>query len=105
PRDPPNQSHRASAQGGPDVLQDVLLGDPFELDEAAERNVKAVRFYLLIDALPRTVHQRPEPHLPVVAPMRLSNEVQDGQAIFPLVESQPASELLQEDSQALGRAE
>src|SRR5712692_912978 len=83
----------------------MTLGHPFQADNTPEGHVDTTVFDFLIDAPLRVVHQRSEPHLPVVVSMSLSDEVEDSQTILPIIQPQPTAELLQKDSEALGGAE
>ena len=81
----------------PDVIEDVVLCDPLKLDAAATRDVWQAAFYLFTDAVLRFPHEGGEFFSEAVFPVRLSDEVEDGQEFFARREAQAAAELLQEN--------
>ena len=101
--DTADQGRSALVEGLPDVLQDVVSGDPFQLDHAAAWQMGEVVFDLLLGRLVRPPHQGAEPLLEVVVPVRLPDKIEDGQAFLPLVQAQPSAQLLEEDGEALRR--
>ena len=100
-----DQRRSRLAQTLADVLQHVLPRDPLHQDRAAGRQVREPVLDLLVERHRGVGQERPVSQVETEVAVGLADEVEDGQALLLLEQPQPAAELLEEDRQALGRAE
>ena len=101
----PRHKAGSAVVGGADVVQHIFRRDLFQLDIAALGRRDKALFDLPADAVGGVGEQRGKFLLEIILLVRLSDEVQYGQAFLVFGQTQAAAQLLQEHSQRLGRAQ
>ena len=89
-------------QPGADVIQDPFLGNFFQLDGTAFRHMGEPFLQFPGNGNCFPPHQSLEPAGEIVFPVGLGHKVQDGQAIFSLVQAKSPAQLLEEHCHTVG---
>jgi hypothetical protein len=89
-----HQSSSAYGQGLTHVLQDSLLGDAFQSQAAAGWEVRKAAFNLAIESSSGLGADRPKTRREAELAVLGSDEIQHGQTVLVVVQTQAASQLL-----------
>ena len=83
----------------------MLACEPLHQDRATGRQVREAVLNLLLERHRGVGQKRPVTQVEAELAMSLTNEIEYGQALFLVVQSQATAELLQKDRQTFGRAQ
>ena len=87
------------------ILQHALLRYTLQPDEAASRQMREAGLDLAFKSAGRIGAERAKPRGKAELPVLCTNEVEDGQAVFMVMQAEPAAKLLQVDGEAFCRPE